>query len=284
MAFTVGFAHELVFSASNDFLARRMKGIVLAGGLGTRLSPLTKVASKQLLPVYDKPLIYYPLSTLMLANIREILVIAASNQIEVFRKLFTEGNEFGIKISYKIQETPSGIAESMILAEQFLEDSKSALILGDNLFHGSGLGRRLEAFKDVRGAQIFGYHVQDPSPYGVATIDEKNVVTALVEKPQNSQSKIAIPGLYFFDHTASKRARELKPSARGELEILDLLKSYLADAALSLEMLPRGTAWFDSGTFDDLHEAGSYVKLMQERTGERVGDPLEIAKFRGWIN
>jgi glucose-1-phosphate thymidylyltransferase len=259
-----------------------MKGIVLAGGLGTRLNPLTKVASKQLLPVYDKPLIYYPLSTLMLANVSEFLVIAAPDQIDAFEKLLIEGKEFGIKISYKIQERPTGIAESMILAEEFLEDSKSALILGDNIFHGSGLGRRLEAFNDVSGAQIFGYHVQDPSPYGVATIDETSGVTALVEKPQNSESKIAIPGLYFFDQTASKRARELKPSTRGELEILDLLKSYLADAALNLEMLPRGTAWFDSGTFDDLHEAGSYVKLMQERTGERVGDPFEIAKFRGW--
>jgi glucose-1-phosphate thymidylyltransferase len=260
-----------------------MKGIILAGGLGTRLSPLTKVASKQLLPVFDKPLIYYSISTLMLANIREFLVIAAPDQINIFEKLLIEGKEFGIKISYKIQERPTGIAESLILAEEFLEDSKSALILGDNLFHGSGLGRKLEAFKDVDGAQIFGYHVQDPSPYGVATIDGKNKVIDLVEKPKDSQSKIAIPGLYFFDQTASKRTRDLKPSARGELEILDLLKSYLADASLNLEMLPRGTAWFDSGTFDDLHEAGTYVKLMQERTGERVGDPLEIAKFRGWV-
>lgn len=261
-----------------------MKGIVLAGGLGTRLNPLTKVASKQLLPVYDKPLIYYPLSTLMLANIREILVIAAPFQIEIFKKLLNKGQEFGLKISYKIQEKPAGIAESLILAEIFLDDSKSALILGDNLFHGSGLGRRLEAFNNLDGAQIFGYHVQDPSPYGVATINENGGVTALNEKPKNSESKIAIPGLYFFDQTASKRASELKPSVRGELEILDLLNSYLMDTSLNLEMLPRGTAWFDSGTFDDLHEAGSYVKLMQERTGERVGDPLEIAKLRGWVN
>jgi len=261
-----------------------MKGIVLAGGLGTRLSPLTKVASKQLLPVYDKPLIYYPLSTLMLANIRETLIIAAPNQIERFRELLRDGQEFGLKISYKIQEKPAGIAESLILAEDFLAESKSALVLGDNLFHGSGLGRRLEAFNNVNGAQIFGYHVQDPSPYGVATINQRGAVTALNEKPKNSESKIAIPGLYFFDETASRRARELKPSDRGELEILDLLKSYLADTELNLEMLPRGTAWFDSGTFDDLHEAGTYVKLMQERTGERVGDPLEIAKIRGWTN
>jgi glucose-1-phosphate thymidylyltransferase len=261
-----------------------MKGIVVAGGLGTRLNPLTKVASKQLLPVYDKPLVYYPLSTLMLANIREVLVIAAPNQIDRFKELLGEGNDFGLSICYKVQEKPAGIAQSLILAEDFLGGSKSALILGDNLFHGSGLGRRLEAFNKVVGAQIFGYHVQDPSPYGVATVNSENKVTALVEKPRNSESKIAIPGLYFFDETASSRAKELAPSSRGELEILELLRSYLTDKALNLEMLPRGTAWFDSGTFDDLHEAGAYVKLMQERTGERVGDPLEIAKLRGWVN
>jgi glucose-1-phosphate thymidylyltransferase len=261
-----------------------MKGIVLAGGLGTRLNPLTKVASKQMLPVYDKPLVYYPISTLMLANIREILVIAAPNQIERFKELLGDGEDFGLSIAYKVQDKPAGIAQSLILAEDFLGGSKSALILGDNLFHGSGLGRRLEAFNKVTGAQIFGYHVQDPSPYGVATVNSDNKVTALVEKPRDSESKIAIPGLYFFDGTASSRAKELTPSRRGELEILDLLKSYLADKALNLEMLPRGTAWFDSGTFDDLHEAGTYVKLMQERTGERVGDPLEIATIRGWIN
>jgi len=261
-----------------------MKGIVLAGGLGTRLSPVTKVASKQLLPVYDKPLVYYALSTLMLANVREIVLIAAPNQIERFKDLLGDGGEFGVRLSYTIQENPAGIADSLILAKDFLDGSKSALILGDNLFHGSGLGRRLEAFNNVHGAQIFGFHVQDPSPYGVATVNEKNEVIALNEKPKNSDSKIAIPGLYFFDDTASSRASKLKPSARGELEILDLLKSYLEDLELNLEMLPRGTAWFDSGTFDDLHEAGTYVKLMQERTGERVGDPLEIAKFRGWVN
>lgn len=260
-----------------------MKGIVLAGGLGTRLNPLTKVASKQLLPVYDKPLIYYPLSTLMLANIREILIIAAPNQIERFKELLGNGQEFGVDIEYKVQERPAGIAESMILASDFLAGSKSALILGDNLFHGSGLGRRLEFFNNVKGAQVFGYHVQDPSSYGVATINTSGAVTALEEKPKNTQSKIAIPGLYFFDNTASSRARELMPSRRGELEILDLLKSYLSDGLLKLEMLPRGTAWFDSGTFDDLHEAGTYVKLMQERTGESVSDPHQIGKSQGWL-
>jgi len=261
-----------------------MKGIILAGGLGTRLSPLTKVVSKQLLPVYDKPLIYYPLSTLMLANIREVLLITAPNQVDRFKDLLGTGDDFGLKISYITQEKPAGIAEGVILGEKFLGSSKSAMILGDNLFHGPGLGRRLEAFNDVVGAQIFGYRVQDPSPYGVATVKESNIVTALHEKPKNSESKIAIPGLYFFDESASSRAKELKPSARGELEILDLLKSYLSATALNLEMLPRGTAWFDSGTFSNLHEAGTYVKLLQERTGERVGDPLEIARIQGWIN
>jgi glucose-1-phosphate thymidylyltransferase len=261
-----------------------MKGIVLAGGLGTRLYPVTKVASKQLLPVYDKPLVYYSLSTLMLAGIRDILLITGPSQIARFQDLLGDGLEFGVRLSYRIQDKPAGIADSLILAEEFLSGSKSALILGDNLFHGSGLGRKLETFTNVHGAQIFGYHVRDPSPYGVATVNERNVVVALNEKPKNSDSKIAIPGLYFFDETASTRALRLKPSSRGELEILDLLESYLEDGELNLEMLPRGTAWFDSGTFDDLHEAGTYVKLMQERTGERVGDPLEIAKIRGWVS
>jgi glucose-1-phosphate thymidylyltransferase len=260
-----------------------MKGIVLAGGLGTRLNPLTKITSKQLLPVYDKPLIFYPLSTLMLAGIKNTLVIASPSQINRFEELLGDGHEFGLELEYKVQNEPKGIAESLVIAQTFLSGSKSALILGDNLFHGPGLGRRLENFSDVQGAQIFGYHVQDPSPYGVATIAQNNSVVSLIEKPKNSESKIAIPGLYFFYETASERAKNLKPNSRGELEILDLLKAYLQDDLLKLEMLPRGTAWFDSGTFDDLHEAGTYVKLMQERTGERVGDPTEIAKFRGWI-
>ena len=261
-----------------------MKGIVLAGGLGTRLNPLTKITSKQLLPIYDKPLIFYPLSTLMLAGIKNILIIAAPGQINRFQELLGDGQEFGLTLEYKIQQAPKGIAESLIISEEFLSGSHSALILGDNLFHGPGLGRRLENFKEVVGAQIFGYHVQDPSPYGVVTVNKDNSVISLIEKPSNSESKTAIPGLYFFDETASNRAKKLKPSARGELEILELLQSYLKDNLLKFEMLPRGTAWFDSGTFDDLHEAGTYVKLMQERTGEGVGDPLEIAKFRGWIS
>ncbi len=261
-----------------------MKGILLAGGLGTRLKPLTSVASKQLLPVFDKPLVYYPLSTLMLANIREIILIVSPDQLTRFENLLGDGKTFGISISYAVQVKPSGIAESLILAEEFLSGSKSSLILGDNLFHGPGLGRSLEAYRNIKGAQVFGYHVQDTSPYGVATVNLKNEVIALHEKPKISKSKIAIPGLYFLDETAPSRAQQLNPSLRGELEILDLLQSYLSDSSLKLEMLPRGTAWFDSGTFDDLHEAATYVKIMQERTGERVGDPIEIAKHRGWLN
>jgi len=260
-----------------------MKGIILAGGLGTRLKPLTKITSKQLLPVYDKPLIYYPLSTLMLANIREILIITTPDQVTNFENLLGNGHEFGMKFLYKIQEKPSGIAESLILGEEFILGDKSALILGDNVFHGPGLGRKLETFNNIVGAQVFGYHVNNPRPYGIATLDERGTVTKLEEKPINSESRIAIPGLYFFDESASLRCKNIKPSPRGELEILDLLSSYLIDGILKLEMLPRGTAWFDSGTFDDLHEAGTFVKLMQERTGERVSDPYQIAQIQGWI-
>jgi glucose-1-phosphate thymidylyltransferase len=260
-----------------------LKGIILAGGLGTRLHPLTKIVSKQLLPVYDKPLIYYPLSTLMLAGIREFLVISAPTQLPNFESLLGNGSSLGVEVDYKVQDNPLGIAESMLLAKDYLQDSKAALILGDNIFHGPGLGRRLESFTDISGAQIFGYSVKNPSSYGIASLDHNGRVLKLEEKPTNSVSRIAIPGLYFFDETAYSRAIELQPSARGELEILDLLQSYLNDARLEIEMLPRGTAWFDSGTFEDLYEAGSYVKLMQERTGELVGDPLEIAKIQGWI-
>jgi glucose-1-phosphate thymidylyltransferase len=260
-----------------------MRGIVLAGGSGSRLSPLTKVVSKQLLPVYDKPLVYYPLSTLMLANIRHILIISTPSQVGNFEDLLGDGSSLGLKLEYKIQENPAGIAQSLVLAESFLGGEKSVLILGDNVFHGSGLGRRLETYNEVTGAQVFGYHIKNPTSYGIATIDSDGSVLHLEEKPKESKSNIAIPGLYFFDESASRRASSLTPSARGELEILDLLQSYLGDQILNLEMLPRGTAWFDSGTFHDLLEAGTYVKLMQERTGERVGDPIEIAKIRGWL-
>lgn len=260
-----------------------MRGVLLAGGLGTRLHPLTKVASKQLLPVFDKPLIYYPLSTLMLSGIRDVLVITAESQLARFKELLGDGKKLGIKIDYAVQEKPLGIAQSISISEDFLNGDRSALVLGDNVFHGPGLGRRLEMFLEVEGCQVFGYRVSDPSPYGIATINNEGLVTDLEEKPKDPKSNIAIPGLYFFDESAPKKFKKLKPSLRGEFEIIDLLKAYQSENQLKLEMLPRGTAWFDSGTFNDMYEASTYVKIMQERTGERVGDPAEIARLRGWI-
>jgi glucose-1-phosphate thymidylyltransferase len=264
-------------------LERKIKGVILAGGLGTRLNPLTQIVSKQLLPVYDKPLIYYPLTTLMLAGIREISIITTPPQKENFVNLLGEGSHFGIRITYLIQDKPNGIAESLLLAEDFLKGDKCALILGDNIFHGSGLGRRLAMFNEVQGAKIFGYRVKNPESYGIATLDHEGNIEELIEKPNSSNSKIAIPGIYFFDQNASNLTKEIAPSSRGELEILDLLKIYHENKLLSFEMLPRGTAWFDSGTFEDLYEASTYVRLMQERTGERVGDPMEISRLNDWI-
>jgi glucose-1-phosphate thymidylyltransferase len=260
-----------------------MRGVILAGGLGTRLTPLTKVASKQLLPVFDKPLIHYPLSTLMLSGIRDVLIITTDSQLPRFKALLEDGKNLGIKLDFAIQDKPLGIAQSISISEEFLSGERFALILGDNIFHGPGLGRRLEMFSKVEGCQIFGYRVNDPSPYGIATINNEGLVIDLEEKPKIPKSNIAIPGLYFFDGSAPEKVKDLKPSARGELEIVDLLKIYQSMNLLKLEMLPRGTAWFDSGTFNDMYEAATYVKIMQERTGERVGDPAEIARLRGWL-
>ncbi len=260
-----------------------MKGIILAGGLGTRLSPLTLTNSKQLLPVFNKPLIYYPLSTLMLSGIQDICVIATPEYIDSYSKLLGDGSELGIRIVFQEQVSPNGIAESLIIAEKFLSGSKCALILGDNIFHGSGLGRKLSQFQEVLGAKVFGYKVRNPEAYGVANLGSNGEILGLEEKPKNFFSNIAIPGLYYFDEKAPSLAHKIKKSDRGELEIISLLKEYLLIQQLSLEMLPRGTAWFDSGTFTDLHDAASYVRLMEERTGEPVGDPKEIARNLGWI-
>jgi glucose-1-phosphate thymidylyltransferase len=259
-----------------------MKGIILAGGLGTRLSPLTKINSKQLLPVFNKPLIFYPLSTLMLAGIREICIISNQKFLPTYRELLNNGSDLGIRIKYLEQEKPNGIAESLIIAEKFLEGSKSALILGDNIFHGPGLGRKLKEFNNVAGAKIFGYRVKSPESYGVATIDKNGKVINLEEKPKTNSSNIVVPGLYFFDENAPSYAHEIEFSSRGEMEIISLLQIYLKREMLGLEMLPRGTAWFDSGTFEDLHDASTYVRLMEERTGELVGDPREVSHNQGW--
>lgn len=260
-----------------------MKGVILAGGIGSRLFPLTQFSSKQLLPVYDKPLIYYPLSTLMLAGIKDVLLITAPNHIQSFQTLLGDGSQFGISISYVEQAIPMGLAHGLMLAEDFLEGEECAFILGDNIFHGPKLGRSLQCFTKVHGAQIFGYPVKNPENYGVAIFNENQKIIHLEEKPTKWVSNIAIPGFYFFDSRAVNFAKSIKPSNRGELEIIDVLKCYLNSNELSIQLLPRGTAWFDAGTFADLHDAGSYVRLIEERTGERIGDPHEVSKVQGLV-
>lgn len=219
----------------------------------------------------------------MLAGITDIQIIVADGQTSRFRETLGDGSHLGINISYIEQPEPKGIAQSLIISEDFISGQKCALILGDNIFHGPSLGRKLASYSEVKGAQIFGYKVSDPSAYGIAVTDEQGSIVELIEKPSTFKSNIAIPGLYFFDETVSRRAKKILPSPRGELEIIDVLKFYQVEKRLNLEMLPRGTAWFDSGTFGDLHDASSYVRLLEERTGERVGDPIEIARILGLI-
>lgn len=261
-----------------------MKGVVLAGGRGTRLYPLTTVISKQILPIYDKPLIYYPLSTLMLAGIRDILIITTPEDQLLFKKLLGTGGKLGINLSYMIQAEPKGLAQGVLIAKDFLGDSPFALILGDNLFYGQGLGRELQKFQNIKGAHVFGYAVSNPSEYGVATIDAKGQVTHLEEKPEKPNSNIAITGLYFYDNRAVGFAEELKPSRRGEIEITDLNSRYLEAGELSCTILPRGTAWLDTGSFNGLHDAATFVRITEERTGLRIGDPNDVAKIQGWTS
>ena len=261
-----------------------MKGIVLAAGLGSRLHPLTSVMSKQLLPIYDKPLIYYPLSTLLLAGIREILIITTPEYQSLFKKVLGDGADFGVTISYAVQPEPKGLAHGIIVAKDFIKDDSFALILGDNLFYGPGLGRELQKFQDISGAHIFGYTVSNPSEYGVATVDKQGLVTHLEEKPEKPQSNIAITGLYFYDNRAADFAQMLKPSKRGEIEITDLNNLYLGMGELSCTILPRGTAWLDTGSFKGLHDAATFVRITEERTGLRIGDPKDVAKVQSWIS
>ena len=260
-----------------------MKGVLLAAGLGTRLHPLTKVTSKQLLPVYDKPLIYYPLSTLMLAGIREILIITNPEYQAAFKKVLGSGAEFGISISYAVQSEPKGIAQGITIAKDFIKSDSFAFILGDNLFYGQGLGRELQKFQHIKGAHIFGYTVSNPSEYGVATIEEHGSVSHLEEKPENPQSNIAVTGLYFYDNKAVNFAEKLMPSKRGEFEITVVNKLYLELGELTCTILPRGTAWLDTGSFNGLNDASTFVRITEERTGLRIGDPIDVAKVQGWI-
>ena len=261
-----------------------MRGIVLAGGSGKRLWPSTKSVSKQLFPIYDKPLIYYPIATLMLAGIREILLISTPADRPSFEKLLGDGGHLGIKISYESQPSPDGLAQAFIIGADFIDTEKVALILGDNIFHGSGLGGELSNCTNPDGAVVFGYTVTDPQRYGVAEIDNSGNVLSIVEKPEIPKSNIAIPGLYFFDNTVLEKARKVKMSSRGELEITAVLSMYLEANNLKLEVLPRGTAWLDCGTSESLNDASNYIRVVEERQGLKVSCPEEIAWRNGWIS
>lgn len=263
----------------------KRKGIILAGGSGTRLYPLTIAVSKQLLPVYDKPLIYYPITILMLSGIREILIITTQEHQEQFKKLLGNGSQWGIELSYKTQPRPDGLAQAFILGESFLKGAPSCLVLGDNIFFGHGLSKILKnVSKKKIGATIFGYHVNEPEHYGVIGFDNAGIVNSIVEKPTKPASKYAVTGLYFVDETAPERAKSIKPSKRGEIEITSLLESYLSEDNLSLEKMGRGFAWFDTGTVKSLLDASEFVQAISERQGLQVGSPDEIAYKFGWIN